>query len=467
VATNINIDAYKLKNLRAGLRGSALVPGDEGYHNACLTWDALTFEQSPAIVVLPESAEDVCTAVNFARELHLPIGVLGGGHGHPVPVNDALLVNFVRMKGIRLDPETATVRAEAGVKWAELVPQVHKYGLAPLNGFAGTVGVVGYLLGGGFGWLTRQYGAGSASVRSLEIVTADGRLLQVNEQSYPDLFWGLRGGGGNFGIVTAIEFALYPVKEVFGGQVSYPIEQAREVINSYMQWTRSVPDALTSTFRVTHFPPLPDVPPMLRGQSVVTILGCFNGSEAEGEAWFAPMRTLGTPLLDTFAQIPYIEVATISNEPAEGSPFPIYYSHSTVQDFTPQDVDSFLQVAADPASGLYAVEMRHLGGALARVPENAMAASMRDVNYNLNALAPAPTSELLERGKRSIDRIIEALTPAKSIQTLYNAFLFNDVGAERTRTAFTSANYQRLVALKNTYDPQNVFRFNNNIPPSL
>jgi hypothetical protein len=179
------------------------------------------------------------------------------------------------------------------------------------------------------------------------------------------------------------------------------------------------------------------------------------------------MRTLGTPLLDTFAQIPYTQVATISNEPTEGSPLPIYYSHKTVRDFTPDDIETFLQVAANPASGLFSVEMRHLGGVLARIPENVMAASVRDVNFNMNALAAAHTPELLEAGKQSITRIMQALTPATSVQTLYNAFLYSDVGPERTRTAFTAGNYQRLVTLKNTYDPQNVFRFNNNIPPSL
>ena len=342
-----------------------------------------------------------------------------------------------------------------------------KYGLAPLQGSAGTVGVVGYLLGGGFGWLVRQYGLGSGSVRSLEIVTADGRLLQVNKDSNPDLFWGLRGGGGNFGIVTSIEFALYPVKEIFGGQVIYPVEQAREVINAYMAWTRTVPETLTSNFRITHFPPLPQLPPMLQGKSVVIVLGCYNGTEKEGQALFAPMRTMGTPLLDTFAQLPYSQIDTISNEPTEGAPFPIYYSHTTMHDFTSDDIDTFLKVAANPASGLYSVEVRHLGGILARIPEDEMAASVRDVNYSLNALAPAPTPELLERGKQSVVGIIQALTPAKSVQTLYNALLFNDNGPERARRAFTPEHYRRLVALKNAYDPQNVFRFNNNIPPFL
>lgn len=382
------------------------MPGDDAYEQACLTWETFTFRQHPAIVVMPVSAADVLTAVRFAREHHLPIGVQGGGHGHPYPMDamereGALLVNCARMKGIQIDPKRATARVEPGVRWSEVIPLAHKYGLAPLNGFAANVGVTGYLLGGGSGWLVRQYGLGASSIRSLEVVTADGRLLQVSENNDADLFWGLRGGGGNFGVVTALECALYPVKDVFGGQVIYPMEQGKEVITSYMQWVKTVPEMRTSTLRIMHFPPTPDVPPMLQGKAVVMVLGCYHGSEADGEAVFQPMRTLGMPLLDTFVWIPYSQIATISNDPIDAPP-PLHFhnEHKTLRDFTPDGIDALVEVAADPASGLFQVEMRHLSGVLARIPEHDMATSLRDVNFYLYGLAAAPTSELLEVGKQ-------------------------------------------------------------------
>ncbi len=430
---NVTFDPVSLQNLRARLQGSAFVPGDDGYDRARLTWDTATFDQHPALIVMPAITTDVLAAVTFAREHALPIAVQGGGHG---------------------------------VKWADVIQAASPFGLAPLNGFAATVGVVGYLLGGGFGWLVRQYGLGASSMRSMEFVTADGRLLQVNENSYPDLFWGLRGGGGNFGIVTSLEFALYPVKEVFGGKVMYPVEQGKEVINAYLQWVKTVPETLTSTFRIMHFPPLPEVPPMVRGKTVVMIAACSNSSQADGEAVLHPMRTLGTPLLDTFAQMPYSQIATIANDPVEAPPLHFYTDHKTLRDFTPSDIDAVFAVAANPASGVFNVQIRHFGGVLARIPENAMAASLCDVNFTLYALAAAPTTELLETGKRSIMEIMQALKPDTSVQALLNSLGYNDVGLDRTRAAYTPENYQRLVALKDTYDPQNIFCFNHNIPPS-
>jgi hypothetical protein len=205
---------------------------------------------------------------------------------------------------------------------------------------------------------------------------------------------------------------------------------------------------------------------MVRGKTVVMIAACYNGSQADGEAVLHPMRTLGTPLLDTFAQMPYSQIATIANDPVEAPPLHFYTDHKTLRDFTPSDIDAVFAVAANPASGVFNVQIRHLGGVLARIPENEMAASLCDVNFTLYALAAAPTTELLETGKRSIMEIMQALKPDTSVQALLNSLGYNDVGLDRTRAAYTPENYQRLVALKDTYDPQNIFCFNHNIPPS-
>jgi FAD/FMN-containing dehydrogenase len=245
-----------LQHLRMQLQGRALVPGDDDYDNVRSPWDKVNFDPYPALVVLPANTADVCVAVTFAREHHLPIAVQGAGHGHVTPATDALLINFAQMTMIHMNQEASTVRVDPGVKFLDLIQATHPLGLAPLNGYAPGVGVVGYMLGGGIGWLTRQYGPGAKSIRWLEVVTVDGRVLYVNETSHPDLFWGLRGGSGNFGIVTSLELALYPVKEVFGGQAIYSVTDGKRVLNAYLEWVKTVPDELTSALRVMHFPRL-------------------------------------------------------------------------------------------------------------------------------------------------------------------------------------------------------------------
>ncbi|HEV2655715.1 MAG TPA: FAD-binding protein, partial [Ktedonobacteraceae bacterium] len=379
---------------------------------------------------------------------------------------DALLINFANMTHVRIDAEATTARVEPGALFKSLVQSAHAYGLAPLNGFAASVGVVGYLLGGGIGWLARQYGSGAASIRSLELVTAEGKLLHVDESTHPDLLWGLRGAGGNFGIVTALECALYPVKEIFAGQVVYPIEQGKDILNAYLKWTETVPDELTSALRIMHFPASPDLPPPLRGKSAILIMACYNGDTVQGQAWLSPMRTLTTALLDTFTQIPYSQVATIANDPDDAPPLFLYNESGAFQRFVPHDIDTLLAIAGDPASGIFQVELRQLGGALARQLEDAMAFNCRSANFYLNVMAAAPSPDQLKGGKQSIARIRQALQPDMIGETLINFLDTDKVGPYLTRAAYTSKNYQRLRELKSKYDATNVFRFNHNIPPS-
>jgi hypothetical protein len=464
--TTITLDPQQVETLRTRLQGKVLLPGDEGYERARQTWDAKTFDQHPALIVLPARAFDVQATVTFAREQKLPIAMQGGGHGHPHPADDALLVNFATMTGVQIEPETATARVEPGATWKDVIQTASVYGLAPLNGFAASVGVVGYLLGGGCGWLTRQYGAGAGSIRSVELVTADGDLLHVNEQTHPDLLWGLRGGGGNFGIVTSLECALYPVKDVFGGQVVYPIVQGKGVFNAYLEWVKTVPEELTSALRMMHFPPTPDLPPQLRGTSAIVLMACYNGEGANGEALLSPLRTLGTSLLDTFATLPYSHVATIANDPDDAPPFFSYSEGGAFQAFSQGDIETLLSIAGNAASGIALVEIRHLGGALARQPEDAMAFTCRQAHFYLDVRAMAPSPAQLEEGKRSIATLKQALKPDMMGETLINFLDVGEVGPYLTRAAYTPKNYSRLRALKDSYDAKNVFRFNHNIAPS-
>ncbi|QBD77384.1 FAD-binding oxidoreductase [Ktedonosporobacter rubrisoli] len=451
-----------LQALRTRLRGKALVPGDEGYNKARQTWDTETFQQYPALVVLPYCTDDVQQAVKFAQKYGLPIGVQGGGHGHPYPVNGAILVNFAYMSKIQIDAQKASARVEPGVRSGDVVREAQSYGLAPLTGFATTVGIVGYMLGGGVGWLTRQYGPGAVSIRSAELVTAEGQVLRVSEKSYPDLLWGLRGGGGNFGIVTELELALYPVENIFGGQIVYPIAQGREVLNAYAQWIKNLPDELTSALRIVHFPLAPALPPTLRGASVIQVMACYNGDQSEGEALLRPMRRTSASLLDTFAQIPYAQIASISNDPVESPPYFLTGETRALRDLVPSDIETLLNATGNPAAGLMA-EIRQFGGAFARQEEDSMSFSFRQALFSLTVMAGAPSCDLLGERKRAIAALMQKLTPMMTDEALIN--LKGNASEELTRAAYPLAIYQRLAALKQQYDPQNVFRFNHNIPP--
>lgn len=457
-------DPAELEKLRADLKGSALVPGDKGYKEASLTWDTKTFEQHPAIVVLPAVGADVVEAVIFANKYKLGVAVQAGGHGHPYPANAALFVNFANMHDVKINENNATARVEPGAKAGAVVQAAHEHGLAPLNGLAGSVGAVGYMLSGGVGWLTRQYGAAAGSIRAAEVVTADGRLLQVDENNNADLLWGLRGGGGNFGIVTALEFALYSVKKIYGGQVAYPIEQAKEVLTTYLSWVKTVPNKLTSVVRLMQVPPSPAFPEELRGKPAIFVLAGYNGTAEEGEKQLKPIRTVGHPVLDTFAELPYSKVGTISNDPETSPPVYVNVEAVALRDLGQSEIDTILEKVKDRASGIYLLELRHLGGALAAQPEEAMPLNFHKASFLLGLLAAAPKPDGLEAGKQSVTQILQALAPHTTGETILG--LAGSPSLALTKSAFSPANFQRLVALKDKYDPHNIFRFNHNIPPS-
>jgi hypothetical protein len=298
------------------------------------------------------------------------------------------------------------------------------------------------------------------------MVTVEGQVLQVNETNHADLFWGTRGGCGNFGIVTALELALYPVKEVFGGQVLYSIADGKQVFNAYLEWVKTVPDELTSMLRITHFPPLPEMPEMLRGKSVMSILACYNGPASTAEAVLHPIRTLATALQDTFVSMPYSRIATISNDPLEAPPVLVHSTAASFREILPSDVDTILEIAATPASGIILFEIRHVdGGAYARLSEDTMAFHLNSA-FTMLATAIGPTTETLAIGKQSLSVIVQALQSSITGEVLLNLTDAHDLSHEGVRAAFPPASYQRLVALKDQYDSENVLRFNANIPPS-
>ncbi len=452
------INARTVEHLRARLHGALLRPGEEGYEGAHAAWN-LNARQSPA-----EVAEDVLFAVRFARDAGLGVGVMATGHGVGTPPDGGVLINTSRMRGVRVDPAARTATVEAGALWKDVIPEAAPHGLAGLAGSAPHVGVVGYTMGGGFGWLGRKYGLNSASVTEAEVVTADGELLRVSANENADLFWGLGGGGGNFGIVTSLEFRLYPLTTVYGGSAFYPVERASEVLNTFASWSAGLPDEMTTAAAFMNIPPLPHLPEPLRGRSVMVVKGCYCGEKLEdGEAMFRHMREgLGRPIVDTFRQMPVTEMDRISMDPVD--PLGVVQHAELLSDLTPEAVDVLVRVAG-AGSPLTILELRQLGGALVRTPEHLNLLGSGNARYSMNAIGATFSPEMVEGVKAHLARLVEATRPYQTGRTFVN-FMEEDPAEDRVRAAYTRGDWERLVALKDEHDPENLFRFNRNIPPS-
>jgi FAD binding domain/Berberine and berberine like len=456
----------ELDAFRVGLRGAAYAPGEEGYDEARSAWN-LSVRQHPELVVAAESAADVQAAVRLARERGLGVGVMATGHGVGAVPDGGVLINTSRMRGVSVDPESRTARVEAGALWADVIPEAQAHGLAGLLGSTSHVSVVGYTMGGGFGWLGRKYGFNADAVRAAEVVTADGEILRVSAGENEDLFWGLKGGGGNFGIVTSLEFALYPLTTVYGGNLFYPVEMAREVLDAYGKWVETLPDEMSTAVAFLNFPPVPELPEPLRGGSFITVRGCYCGdSLEEGEGLLRPIREeLGEPVVDTFGVMPYAAMDAISMDPVD--PIGAYQHSEMLRVLTPEAIEALVEVAgAGSGSPLIILEMRQLGGALARTPGRLSPIGRGEARFSLNGVGPAFTPEMAQAVRAHLARVVEATRPYQTGDTYVNFMELGGAAAERVRAAYPPEDYERLVALKDRYDPENVFRFNRNIPPS-
>ena len=462
----INIDTPELEALRAGLKGAAYVPGDEGYDEARTAWN-LNAHQHPALVVVAEGAADVLAAVRLAREQGLGVGVMATGHGVAAPANGGVLINTSPMKGVHVDPETRTARVEAGVKWADLVPEAAAHGLAGLQGSSSDVGIVGYTMGGGFGWLGRRHGFAADSVKEADVVTADGELVKASAHENADLFWGLKGGGGNFGIVTSLEFALYPITHVYGGDLFYPAQRAAEVLELYGRWSAGLPDEVTSGVAFMNFPPFEEIPEPLRGNSLIAVRACYTGEDLEekGEELLRPWREFGEPVMDTFGVMPYAAMDAISMDPVD--PMGAYGHVEMLRDLSPETSETLVKlVGADSNSPLAMLELRQLGGALSRPPADLNPMGRSDSGFIMYGLGATPTPEVAQAVQAYLAYVAEAVRPHASGATYVNFMDLDGASAERVRAAYSPDDWQRLVTLKDRYDPTNLFRFNRNIPPS-
>jgi FAD/FMN-containing dehydrogenase len=460
------IQGSTLQTLRAGLRGTAHAPGEEGYEEASRAWN-LAAHQTPALVVVAKGAADVLAAVRFAREGGLGVGVMATGHGVGTACDGGVLINTSGMRGVRVDPVDKTARVEAGALWLDLIHESQPLGLAGLLGSTAYVGIVGYTMGGGFGWLGRKYGFNAASVREADVVTADGELVRVSAEEHPDLFWGIGGGGGNFGIVTSLKFDLYPIGMLYGGNLIYPVEKAPEVLEAYARWSADLPDEMTSGVAFLNVPPLPALPEPLRGKSVIALRGCYCGeSPGDGEELVRPMREeLGEPIMDTFGMMPYAAMDSISMDPVD--PMGARQHSEMLSELSPEAIQTLVEVAgAGSGSPLIMLELRQLGGALARTAEHLSTMGKGDSKFIINGVGPAFTPEMAEGVVAYLARVADATRSFQTGDTYVNFMELEGASAERVKAAYAPEDFERLVALKDHYDPHNVFRFNRNIAPS-
>jgi len=360
--TEMTID---LSPLRDRFTGDLQTSTDPGWDEARSAWN-LAVDQHPAVVAIPEDAHDVARAVRFARDRGIRVAVQGTGHNAAAhgDLAGVLLIKTERLRDVRVEPATRTARVGAGVTWGEVVGPAAEHGLAALAGSSHDVGIVGYSLGGGVSWLARKHGLAAERITAIEFVSAHGDLREVTALTDPDLFWAIRGGGGNFGVVTAMEFELLPITEVYAGALFFPYERAGEVLEAWRQWTRSVPDEVTSVGRMIQIPPIPDVPEFLRGRSFTVIEATFLGTEQQGAELLAPLRELG-PEMDTFAIVTPPDLLALHMDPP--GPVPGQGDHQMLADL---DAESLQRLVAAVGPGtdspLLSFEFRHIGGALGR-----------------------------------------------------------------------------------------------------
>jgi FAD/FMN-containing dehydrogenase len=446
-----------VRALRARIAGSLVLPGDQDWDEARQAWN-LAVDQRPFAVALPESADDVRELVRFAAGHGLRIGPQGTGHGAS-PLEDlgeTILLKTSRMREVSIDAGRRRARVEAGALWQDVVAPAAERGFVVLHGSSPDVGVVGYSLGGGMGWLARSRGLAANSVTAVEVVTADGRLVRADRDSEPDLFWAVRGGGGNFGVVTAIELALFETPELYAGAMFWPTERAGEVLHAWREWVETVPEEVTSLGRVLHLPPIPDIPEPLRGNSFVVVEAAFTGPESEGAALVATLRELG-PAMDTFAAVPPTALPHLHMDPPK--PVPGVGDGMFLDALPAEAVDAIVATGIPP---LLSLEVRHLGGALAQPSALNGAVGSIDAAFAVFAVGFAPTPEIGAAVDSAVDAAKEALARWESERTYFN-FAERSVPAERL---YADEAYRRLRRIRAAYDPGSLFVANHPIPPA-
>ena len=436
--------------LREAVDGRVLAPGDDGYDAARVSWQR-RFDPRPALIVSAAGVADVAAAIRFAREHDLPLTVQATGHGTVRAADDGVLLKTGAMASVEVDSSRRVARVGAGALWSDVIAAAAPHGLAPLSGSSPTVGVVGYTLGGGAGWLSREFGYAADSVVGADVVTADGSIVKAEE--HPDLFWALRGGGGNFGVVTALEFRLYPVGDVYAGMAMFDAERAGDAMSVYREWALDEPDASNSALVVAQLPPVPEMPEPVRGKRVLILRAFHLGPADEAERLLAPLReAAGPPLLDAMRATTFPDAAAMMPPPPPSASVMELNLFHTV----PDEAIAAVVEAKGPISGM---ELRHWGGAMSRPPENAGPAGHRDVPFSIVVGAQSPDPSAIDELTSAVDAVVDRLRPHATGGSFLN--FLGDPG--RIADAYTPEDYRRLTEVKAAWDPDNVFRGNHNL----
>lgn len=445
------------------VRGPVLTSEDEQYDTE-RAGNQTTRWHRPDLVVGAAGPADVQATVAFARDHGLPVAVQGTGHAlSAIAAEGGVLINTSRLTGIRLNAEAGTAWLAAGTQWDQVIHETAPAGLAPLSGSAPNIGAVSYTLGGGLGLLSRRYGYAADHVRGLEVVTADGRLRQISADTDSDLFWALRGGRDNFGVVTGMEIDLMPITTLYGGGLFFASESAAAIFETYVRWTATVPDEMSSSLALISFPDVPALPEPLRGRHVVHVRIAYAGDDlGAGESLVAPLRAVG-PVIDTLGELPYTAAGSIHNDPV--GPGTFESGTAMLGELDATAVRAILDLAGPHAPVPHVVELRHLGGRLAHAPAVPNAVGNRDARYVINVISRLERADITEI-RPAHQRMFEAIAPWTTGGRCLN-FLNGERDAEYVRSAYEPKDYQRLTELKATYDPDNVFRLNHNIPPAV
>ena len=450
-----------LRSLRSRFKGAVIEPGRDGWDAATQAFN-LTVVQLPALVALPVDAEDVIEIVDFARSNGMQVAAQRTGHNaEPLgTLDDVILVKTDNLKGVEIDADRRVARIGAGSKWGDVVPPASDLGLAALHGSTPGVSVAGYSLGGGVGWYARKLGLSTNSIAAIELVTADGRFRRIDADTDADLFWALRGGGGNFGIVTALEVELYSIPDIYAGVLFFPWERSSEVLHAWLEWTATVPEEVTSVGRILQFPPLEEIPEPLRGARFAIVEAVYMGDEASGSDLLKPLRDLG-PALDTFAMVAPADIAELHMDPPQ--PVPYTGEGQMLGPLNGEAIDRFV-AAVGPESGspLVSAEIRHVGGALSRPQPHHGALSTFDADYLTFAVGMVLSEEMYRANRSQLDRLAEALGPYDNDRSYLN---FAERRIDPARF-YTPSVYRRLREVKRAFDPADLFRANHPIAPA-
>ena len=455
-----NIQAFAEK-----ISGELLKPGDPEYDEARKVYNAM-IDRHPRLIARCNSVEDVVEGVQFARENDLLLAVRGGGHnaGGLGVCDDGLVLDLSLMKGIDVDPAARTVRVEPGCTWGEVDRATHPHGLATPTGIISTTGVAGLTLGGGHGYLARKYGLTIDSLLAADMVLADGQLVTASDEENSDLFWAIRGGGGNFGVVTSFTFRLHPVRNVVGGPTLWPLEQSAEVLRWYDGFIRQAPDDLYGFFAFLTVPPGPPFPEELHLKKMCGIVWCYLGPEEDAEAAFEPVRTFGPPALYGVQSMPFpaLQSAFDGLYPAG---LQWYWKADFVNELSEEAIAAHVKHGTQLPTMHSSMHIYPINGAVHRVDEGDTAWSYRDVQYSQVIVGVDPDPANAAKITRWTKEYWEALHPY-SAGAAYVNFMMHDEGQERIKASYRG-NYARLVEVKNRYDPHNLFRVNQNIKPTV